>query len=550
MLKTTLRAWLLTGALLTPAPAQQFDEVARESGIDFRHAASKTPQKHLPETMGAGAALLDYDSDGRLDVYFVNGADLSSGKQPAKSAPRYWNRLYRNVGGWRFEDVTEQAGVAGRGYGMGAAVADFDNDGDPDLFVTNFGPDILLRNEGDGTFRDVSREAGIVGGGWSSGAAFLDFDRDGLLDLFVASYLDWSFENSRPCGDFLPQRRSYCHPRLFSAVRHTLYRNAGDGRFIDVSKRTGITAHPGKGLGVALGDHDDDGWIDVFVANDAHPQQLFRNIEGKRFAEVAVDAGLAYDAEGREFAGMGVSWSDYDRDGRADLLVNALGRQGYWLYRNAGGEFETASDRSGLAALSALTSGWGVGLADFDNDGWRDLFVGQGHVMDDIADTDPALAYREPLLLARNLFGRFFDVSRRAGPVFQSELAARGVVFGDLDNDGLLDVVVNANDAQALVLRNTTRPAGNRLTVRLEGTTDNRDAIGAIVSVRSSDGVEQTAVRSNAGSYLSSNGDLDLHFGLGQADCCELVSVRWPDGSMQQLTDVEGQSLLIRQPAE
>ena len=243
---------------------------------------------------------------------------------------------------------------------MGVAVGDYDNDGDPDLFVSNFGRDTLFRNRGDGAFEDVTAAAGVTSDGWSSGAAFVDFDRDGLLDLFVAQYLDWTLESSRPCGDFLPARRSYCHPRLFDAVPHTLFRNRGDGSFRDVSEQLGLRDSPGKGLGVALGDYDDDGWIDIFVANDSTPQQLFRNVAGRRFEDVAVRAGVAYDSDGRAFAGMGVCWTDYDRDGLADILVNALGRQGYWLYRNTGGGFETASARSGLAALSGLSSGWGM----------------------------------------------------------------------------------------------------------------------------------------------------------------------------------------------
>ncbi len=539
-------------ALCAPLAAQSFEEIADAAGVRFRHTASKTADKYLVETMGAGAALLDYDGDGLLDIYFVNGADLAAPARldgGAKRSPRYWNRLYRNLGGLRFEDVTQKAGVRGSGYGMGVAAADYDNDGDTDIFVSNFGPDTLLRNEGGGVFRDVSREAGIGGGGWSSGAAFLDYDNDGRLDLFVASYLDWSFARNRPCGDALPARRSYCHPRLFGAVAHTLYRNAGGGRFEDVSARSGIAAFPGKGLGVAVGDYDEDGRIDVFVANDSYPQQLFRNVGGGRFEDVAVEAGIAYDAEGRDYAGMGVAWSDYDGDGRADILVNALGRQGYWLYRNTGGAFEAASERTGLAALSELRSGWGMGLVDFDNDGWRDLFVAQGHVMDDIAFSDPALARREPLLLARNLFGRFFDVSRRGGKIFERRQAARGAAFGDLDNDGRIDIVVNVNDGPALVLRNTTPGAGRRLRIRLEGVESNRDAIGAAVTLRVAEGVRLTAFRGSGGSYLSSSA-ADLHFGLGRRDCCQALEVRWPDGSRQSIPGPHGSALAIRQPAE
>ena len=543
--------FVLAGTLLpiTLWADLRFEEVAEDAGIGFRHVASKTAEKYLLEAMGAGVATLDFDGDGRLDLYFVNGADLTSpqrGTPDAKSDRRYWNRLYRNTGDWRFEDVTEQAGVAGFGYGMGVAVADYDADGDPDLFVSNFGPDALFRNEGDGSFREVSDDSGIEGPGWSTGAAFLDFNGDGWLDLFVSRYLEWSFEESRPCGESLPERRSYCHPRVFAPARHALYRNLGDGRFEDVSIATGISAHPGKGLGVAINDFDGDGWVDIFVANDSYPQQLFRNVRGMRFEEVAVRTGSAYDSEGQEFAGMGVVWDDFDRDLRPDLLVNALGRQGYWLYRNAGTRFDPVSDASGLAMLSELRSGWGMGLVDFDNDGWRDLIVGQGHVMDDIALSDDALAHEEPLMLARNLFGRFYDVSRQAGPVFQRPFPARGIAFGDLDGDGRVDATINVNDGPALVLRNLST-GGAGLTVRLVGASPNRDAVGAVVEIKNSREVEQLAFRGSAGSYLSASSP-DIHFGLGESARCEWVRVRWANGSTQTVTAPDGPLVIVRQP--
>ena len=541
---------VVLGVLLSTASVAdiRFREVASEAGIDFRHDASKGPDKYLVEAMGSGVAMLDFDGDSRLDLYFVNGADLddlAKESSSAKSDPRYWNRLYRNVGNWRFEDATAPAGVAGRGYGMGVATGDYDGDGDIDLFVSNFGPDILFRNEGDGTFRDVTADAGIAGPGWSAGAAFLDFDGDGWLDLFVATYLDWTFGKSRPCGDSLPDRRSYCHPRLFDPVRHTLYRNLGNGRFLDVTSEANISDHPGKGLGVAVNDYDGDGWSDVFVANDSYPQQLFRNLRGTGFTDLAIKAGAAYDAEGQEYAGMGIVWSDFDRDTRPDLLVNALGRQGYWLYRNADGTFEPVSDSSGISALSELRSGWGMGLADFDNDGWRDLFVAQGHVMDDIGDSDMALSHEEPLMLARNLFGRYYDVSGRAGPVFGRRYAARGTAFGDLDSDGRVDVAVNVNDGAALLLRNESA-AGEWITVRLEGVGGNRDAIGSRVTVKSTANTVQSAYSGEAGSYLSANSP-DLHFGLGEEGRCTAIEIRWPDGSHGVVTDVDDELLVVRQ---
>ena len=546
----TALAWALLLPPMLPrgAAGVKFQELAQEAGIQFHHDASKSNAKHLLEAMGAGVGMLDYDGDGLLDLYFVNGADLSNPSRLAamdKADPRYWNRLYRNLGNWQFEDVTAEAAVAGSAYGMGVAVADYDGDGDQDFFVTNYGPDLLLRNEGDGTFDDISEDSGVAGEGWSAGAAFLDFDKDGRLDLFVARYLDWTLATSRPCGESLPERRSYCHPREFKPAKHVLYRNLGGGLFKDVSAATGIADHPGKGLGVALGDYDSDGWVDIFVANDSYPQQLFRNIDGTRFEEVAIRVGAAYDAEGRDYAGMGVVWTDYDGDLLPDLLVNALGRQGYWIYRNERGQFEPKSNESGIAAISELRSGWGMGLVDFDNDGWRDLLIGQGHVMDDIGDSDPALAHKEPLMLARNLFGRFYDIARSAGPVFQLAFAARGAAFGDLDGDGRIDAAINVNDGRALLLRNASA-AGKSVIVRLEGAGYNRDAIGAAVRIRSTDGSEQYAFRGGAGSYLSASSH-DLHFGLGDHGRCESIEVTWPDATTRTVHQPQDQLVVIRQ---
>lgn len=524
----------------------RFEERSQPAGVLFRHESSKSAQKYLIEAMGAGVAVFDFDADGRLDLYFVNGADLSNAPgEMDKSDPRHWNRLYRNRGGWRFEDVTEEAQVAGRGYGMGVAVADYDGDGDQDLYVSNFGPDILYENQGDGRFRDATAEAGISAGGWSSGAAFLDFDKDGLLDLFVAQYLDWSFATSRPCGDRLPHRRSYCHPREFAPVRPRLHRNLGGGRFREVSARVGLDEFPGKGLGVALNDFDNDGWVDIFLANDSYPQQLFLNVRGRRFDEAAVQSGTAFDREGRDFAGMGVVAEDYDGDLQPDILVNALGRQGYWLYRNVSGYFETQAGRSGVAALSELRSGWGMGLVDFDNDGWRDLLVAQGHVMDDIAESDPALAHEEPLLLARNLFGRFYDVASQSGAAIRTPVAGRGMAFGDLDGDGGVDAVVSVNDGSALLLRNVSA-RGESVEVRLVGAGPNRDAIGAVVRVRSSGSREQLAFRSNAGSYLSASSPA-LHFGLGVNGRCQAIEVTWPNGSRQTILEPDVGVVVITQ---
>lgn len=534
---------------LSPTGAEiRFLDVTAESGVTFRHDPSKTSSKHLIEAMGSGVAMLDFDRDGHLDLYFVNGAakeGVARGVPLSKEHPRYWNRLYRNSGNGHFCDVTLEAGVAGSGYGMGVATADYDGDGDTDIFVSNFGPDLLFRNEGDGTFLEVAESAGILGPGWSSGAAFFDFNGDGHLDLIVAGYLAWDFELSRPCGESLPERRSYCHPRLFRPAPHTLYQNLGTGRFEDVTAKSGIAEQPGKGLGVAINDSNADGLPDIFIANDSFPQQLFVNAGGGRFRESGLIAGVAYDREGRDFAGMGVVWEDYNGDRLPDLLVNALGRQGYWLFQNTGMEYRTASGESGLLSLSELRSGWGMGLEDFDNDGWRDLIVGQGHVMDDISLSDDALAHKEPVLLARNLHGQFFDVSQRAGPAFLNRWAARGVAIGDVDGDGRVDAAISVNDGPAVVLRNQSSEAA-WLSVSLRGRAPNRDAIGARVCVIPENGRAQCAFRGTAGSYLSAS-SVPLHFGLGATSRLAKVAVDWPDGTRQEVPTPPFGRLSIRQ---
>ena len=547
-LMSSLRLLCWTGTLLlaalSPARTQpllpQFVDAAESAGVSFHHQASHTSQKYLIETMGAGVALLDFNGDGLLDIYFANGAKLKdpmpSGSEPDKTEARFWNRLYQNKGGLQFEDVTEAAGVQARSYGMGVAVGDYDNDGDPDLYLTNYGRNLLYRNNGDGTFSDVTDHSGTGAGGWSSGSTFVDYDRDGRLDLFVARYLDWEFSNNIPCGEGLPEHRSYCHPRRFGPASHLLFWNRGEGKFEDVSHKTGIAAHPGKGLGVALTDYDGDGWIDTFVANDSYPQQLFRNVRGQRFEEAGIEAGVAYDADGRDFAGMGAAFGDYDNDGQPDLVVNALARQSYWLFRNGRGEFSSATRSSGLGRLTDMHSGWGMGLVDFDNDGWRDLFVAQGHVMDDIERTDPGVAYKEPFLLLKNIFGRFFNVSEGAGSAFRAPRAGRGAAFGDLDNDGRVDVVVNENQGRAVVLRNNTAQDNHWLTVELVGTESNRDGIGARIELQPTSGPCQTAWVGGTGSYLSA-GDRRVHFGLGHETALERLVIYWPSGTRQVIRE-------------
>jgi len=539
--------WLAGALLAAAAPLPVFVDATAKSGVRFKNEASLTARKYLIESMVGGVAMFDYDGDGRQDLYFVNGAALHDpmppGTAPDKSGLRYWNRLYRNNGEGTFIDVTEAAGVRGHSFGMGVAAGDYDNDGDADLYVTNYGGNILYRNNGDGSFTDVTGKAGVAGGGWSAGAAFFDYDADAHLDLVVSRYVEWDFALDIWCGQRKPGHRAYCHPDQFQPAAHLLYHNNGDGTFSDVSKASGFTASPGKGLGVAIEDFDQDGHVDVLIANDSFPQQLFRNLGGGKFQEVALERGAAYDIDGKTFAGMGADFSDYDNDGWPDIFINALANQRYAIYHNAKGNFDYVSTETGVGALSMVHSGWGTKFVDYDNDGWKDLFVAQGHVMDNIELTQPHVKYLEPLLLARNVKGRFENVSDRSGDPFHVRLAARGVAFGDIDNDGFQDVVINCNNRPALVLRNNGGNGNHWLLLEAIGSKSNRDGIGAKVRVVTASGLSLYAMVSPAGSYLSSN-DKRVHFGLGQDPFARLVEITWPSGRVQKLENVKADQAL------
>ncbi|MCA1620101.1 MAG: CRTAC1 family protein [Acidobacteria bacterium] len=524
----------------TPAPQSPspvtFEDAAARLGVNFRHAASPTSQKYLPETMGAGVALFDFDADGRLDLFFTNGAALADpmpeAGAPDKRDPRFWNRLYRQKPDGTFEDVTERAGLRGEGYSMGAAAGDFDGDGRTDLYVAALGgAGRLYRNRGDGTFEDVTRKLNAGVAGWGTSAGWFDYDADGRLDLFVARYMEWDFRaGSLHCGS--DAARAYCHPDNFRGAAPVLLHQKPDGTFEDVSARAGIADPEGKGLGVVFADFDGDGRTDVFQANDNARQFLFRNRGDGTFEEVALPAGVGYDENGKSFAGMGVDAGDFDGDGRVDIFVTALTNETYPLFRNNGdGSFNYATGTTGLSAITVPYSGWGARLADFDADGLRDIFVAQGHVLDTIEKTTGFVAYRQPALLLRNTGRAFVNVSASAG--LARPLAARGAAFGDIDNDGDTDAVVAQTDGAALVLRNSG--AKNRwLGLSLAGARGNRQGLGARVTVTDSGGARQVFDVTASGSYLSSN-DTRLLVGLGSKTGVRTVEVRWPGGKAQTL---------------
>lgn len=525
-----------------PSPVT-FTDITARTKIDFKHAASPTAQKYLPETMGAGAAMFDYDNDGRMDLFFTNGAEIldpmPKGKRAEKTNPKFWNRLYRQKPDGTFEDQTEKAGVKGEGYGFGAATVDFDRDGFVDLFVTRLGGATLYRNNGDGTFADVSKKVGINIDGWATSAGFFDYDRDGRLDLFVARYVDWDFERGAlVCGDARPGYRAYCHPDNFKSVASVLYHQKTDGTFEDASEKSGIAASKGKALGVAFADFDADGWTDVFVANDNSDQQLFRNQGDGTFEESALAAGLAFDDKGRRFAGMGVDAADYDGDGLPDVIITALSNETYPLYRNTGDlVFDFVTQSSGIAQISILGAGWGIKFIDFDNDGRRDVFVAQSHVLDTIEKTTSFLKYKQPPLLMRNTEKGFQNVSLAAGAPFQKDLAARGMAVGDLDNDGDTDVVIaQTNDAPVILRNDGTK---NRwLGIDLRGGKSAPNGEGARVVVTDSNNRKQIFDISGAGSYLSAN-DSRIVAGLGEKAAVKSVEIRWTSGKIERLENPE-----------
>jgi hypothetical protein len=433
-------------------------------------------------------------------------------------------------------------------YGMGAAVGDYDNDGFEDLYVTNYGDNILYHNDGDGTFSDVTAKAGVAAGGWSASAGFFDYDNDGRLDLFVTRYVDWTFGNNRYCGEKKPGYRAYCHPDNFEGMTSVLYHNSGDGTFTDVSAKSGVADAKGKGLGVSFADYDRDGFVDVYVANDSVQEFLFHNNGDGTFTELGLLVGVGFNEDGKTFAGMGVDFADYDNDGQPDIMVTDLSNERYRLFRQGSdGSFQDVTHSSGLGAATFLFSGWSMGFLDFDNDGWKDVFVAQGHVMDTIEKTAPNLRYEQPPLFLRNDAGRFVRIA--AGDALEKDWAGRGAAFGDLDNDGDIDVVVGNVGQRALVLRNDGGNRRNWLRMRFVGKASNRDGIGCRVKVESASGPTQYFTVSTTVGYQSAK-DRQLLVGLGRDTAARAVEIRWPSGIVQKLEDVaSGQTVVVNEAA-
>ncbi len=542
ILRWTAAVGLACVGFLTSARAQcpiQLSDITKETGITFKHTDGSCGRYYIMETVSAGLALFDYDGDGDVDIYFLNGSPLP-GKQ-YKVSPQ--NALYRNDGKWKFTDVTGKAGVGDTSYGLGVAVADYDNDGDLDIYLNNHGPNVMYRNNGDGTFVDVTKEAG-VGNGHKVGAGtcFLDMDGDGDLDLYVANYLAFS-SNTHARVQALT-KLMYAIPRYYQPVPDTLYRNNGNGTFTDVSADSGVGAHAGWGMGIICGDYDNDDDTDVFIANDVWANYLFQNDGNGHFEEVGLLAGVAYDGGGQAQAGMGVDCGDYDNDGWLDFYLTDYQNEQSTLYKNLGiAMFEDVTFVTGAGAGTHNNVTWGNGFVDFDNDGKRDIFIACGHLQDNIEQFDDASTYHQKNILLMNTGdGKFVDVSDECGDGLKVKLSSRGAGFDDLDNDGDIDVVILNSRREPTILRNDSANENHWIQIRLQGVKTNRDGVGARVKVVAGDLTQIDEVHSGRG-YQSHYGTR-LHFGLGKRDRVDRVEVRWIGGSVDVVRNVEVDQVL------
>ena len=516
------------------ASADPFEEVsASSSRITWVHTAGKSPEKYLPETTGAGCAFLDYDNDGWMDIYLVNSGkcDFYSPNPPLRNA------LYRNNRDGTFTDVTEKAGVAAGGYGQGVAVGDYNGDGFPDMYVTQYGRGILYHNNGNGTFTDVTEKAGVAAPGWNSSAVWFDYDNDGRLDLFVCQYVEFSKAKNLPC--MADNKPGYCIPTLYHPMPSRLFHNNGDGTFTDVSKTSGIGKYMGKALGVVATDINNDGKMDLFVANDTSANFLFMNRGNGKFEEIGTLAGVGYGESGRARSGMGADSVDFNQDGWMDLFVANIDHERYSLYQNNHDEtFDDVAGPTGVGAATHLMSGWGLKFFDYDNDGNLDLLLANGNPDELIQIMRHDVTYREPLLLFHNDGKTLHDVSAESGPIFARNLSARGLAIGDFDNDGAVDVLVSVNDAAPLLLRNTAAKGNHWLGIKLVGKTSNRDAVGTRITYQAGD-LKRSRMKVGGGSYLSSH-DPRMVLGIGKRTKMDWLEVKWPEpsGKTEKFTEL------------
>ncbi len=513
-----------------------FEEIPpAKSGIRWTHTSGKSQERFLPETTGPGCAFLDYDNDGWMDIYLVNSGkcDFYNPNPPLRNA------LYRNNRDGTFTDVTEKAGVPGGGYGQGVAVGDYDGDGSPDLYVTQYGKSILYHNNGDGTFTDVTEKAGVAAPGWSSSAVWFDYDNDGKLDLFVCQFVEFSRVLNKSCGPGEDGKHGYCIPRLYKPASSWLFHNNGDGTFTDVSKASGIAGSPGKAWGVVATDLNNDGLLDLFVSNDTAPNFVFMNRGKGRFEENGTYAGVAYSADGRARSGMGLDSADFNQDGWLDLFVANIDLERFSIYQNNHDEtYDDQAGPTGIGMATRLMSGWGLKFFDYDNDGNLDLFLANGNPDDLIESLHSQVKYQEPLMLFRNTGKSFLNVSAESGPVFAKPLSARGMAIGDFDNDGGMDVLVAVNDGAPVLLRNTVGRQNHWLGINLVGKKSNPDAIGARITYQSGD-LKQQRMKVGGGSFLSAH-DPRVVLGLGKRPKIDWLQIQWPQpsGKVERIVDL------------
>ncbi len=539
---------LVVGAIVSAVPADapsavgpvRFTDVTAAAGIHFLHNSGRAGKKWLPETMGSGCAFFDADGDGWSDILLINGKDWTPRGRHSTAA------LYRNNHDGTFTDITKGSGLDIEIYGMGVAIADYDNDGREDVYITALGGDHLFHNEGGGKFRDVTREAGIDNAAFSTSAAWLDYDRDGEVDLFVANYVAWSPKMDLWCS-LDGATKSYCTPESYKGAPSKLYRNLGNGKFEDVTKKAGLADSTSKSLGVTVIDYNNDGWPGLFVANDTQPNKLYRNNRNGTFTEEGLRAGVAFGEDGVARGAMGADSADYDRSGRAHLLVGNFSNQMLGLYHNEGnGLFVDEAPRSAVGRSSLLSLTFGVFFFDYDLDGYPDIFAANGHIEEEIGRVQPRIQFREPPLLFHNAGnGRFEDVSRSAGPDFARPIVARGAAYADFDHDGDLDLLISTNDGPAYLLRNDGGNRNHWLTMRLVGTRSNRDALGAVVRLESASGKQWQTVHS--GSSYCSQSDLALTFGLGHDPQVSAIEIDWPSGAKDRLTNIAANQFLTIQ---